>query len=534
MTSISRLVVLVGIAVVILIRRALLQYRRDQKLPPGPPRLPWLGNLHQIPKQKAYLRFTEWSKQYGRLFSLKLGPATAVVITDRRLVKDLLDKKSALYSARPSSFVAQVLITRGDQLLTMNYGDTWRRLRKTVHRHFFETACETRHMRLLEAEHTQMLRDFVVRPDQHMRHPARTTNSIIMSLLYGIRTPSYNTPHVEFLNDLMDRWSKVMEMGATPPVDIFPALHWIPQQWLGCWRDRAVDVGIRMKSLYQSLRTKVAARRQQSAGRAPCFIDGILEDQEKLGLTDNQVDFLGGVMLEGGSDTGSATLQVLIQAMVLHPEVQRHAQAELDAVCGNQRSPVWDDFPRLAYINQVVKETMRWRPISPLGIPHALTEDDWVDGRYFLPRGTTVFLNIWGLHHDTSVYPDPDRFDPDRYEGRTGLAAEYVASADYAARDHYGYGTGRRICPGIHLSERSLFLGAAKLLWAFQFEPQHDAHGVPIPIDTDLVTGYSEGLLVAPRPFSCRVIPRSKVHEEVILREFSEVQRDVFSQYEGA
>ena len=482
----------------------------------------------------SLVRFTEWSKQYGRLFSLKLGPATAVVITDRRLVKDLLDKKSALYSARPSSFVAQVLITRGDQLLTMNYGDTWRRLRKTVHRHFFETACETRHMRLLEAEHTQMLRDFVVRPDQHMRHPARTTNSIIMSLLYGIRTPSYNTPHVEFLNDLMDRWSKVMEMGATPPVDIFPALHWIPQQWLGCWRDRAVDVGIRMKSLYQSLRTKVAARRQQSAGRAPCFIDGILEDQEKLGLTDNQVDFLGGVMLEGGSDTGSATLQVLIQAMVLHPEVQRHAQAELDAVCGNQRSPVWDDFPRLAYINQVVKETMRWRPISPLGIPHALTEDDWVDGRYFLPRGTTVFLNIWGLHHDTSVYPDPDRFDPDRYEGRTGLAAEYVASADYAARDHYGYGTGRRICPGIHLSERSLFLGAAKLLWAFQFEPQHDAHGVPIPIDTDPVTGYSEGLLVAPRPFSCRVIPRSKVHEEVILREFSEVQRDVFSQYEGA
>lgn len=127
-------------------------------------------------------RFTEWAQQYGGMYSLKMGTATAVVLTDRRLIKNLVDKKSSLYSNRPPSYVMNDLITRGDHLLVMNYGNTWRLFRKILHQKFMESRCEKEHIKLLNAEAVQMLRDFCIAPEEHMLHPKRYSNSIIMSL----------------------------------------------------------------------------------------------------------------------------------------------------------------------------------------------------------------------------------------------------------------------------------------------------------------------------------------------------------------
>lgn len=160
-----------------------------------------------------------------------------------------------------------------------------------------------------------------------------------------------------------------------------------------------------------------------------------------------------------------------------------------------------------------------------------MTVDDWIDGK-LLQKGTIIIMNVWGLHHDESVFPNPDIFDPERYAGHTQLAAEYAASPDYEKRDHYGYGSGRRICPGIHLAERNLFLGVAKLLWAFSFEPNIDAEGREIPVDANSDTGYTEGFLVSPKPFDCRIRPRSEARRETIMREFSDAETKVFSKYD--
>jgi hypothetical protein len=73
-----------------------------------------LGNVHQIPKKGAHFQFTKWAKQYGGIYTLKLGTGTAAVITSRRLVKELVDKKSSIYSERPKSYVAK-LISGGDR-----------------------------------------------------------------------------------------------------------------------------------------------------------------------------------------------------------------------------------------------------------------------------------------------------------------------------------------------------------------------------------------------------------------------------------
>lgn len=157
--------------------------------------------------------------------------------------------------------------------------------------------------------------------------------------------------------------------------------------------------------------------------------------------------------------------------------------------------------------------------------------DDTINDMY-IPKGSTIILNVWGLHHDPIRFPSPDVFDPERYTGCTLLASEYVVSADFEKRDHYGYGSGRRVCPGIHIAERGLFLAMAKLLWAFVFAEKRDKQGRLIPVDVDPATGYSEGFLLCPKPFDCEIKPRSKSRQETILREYAQAENNIFSQYE--
>lgn len=173
---------------------------------------------------------------------------------------------------------------------------------------------------------------------------------------------------------------------------------------------------------------------------------------------------------------------------------------------------------------------MRWRPVTPLAFPHALTQDDWVNG-YLLPKGTTVIINAWGMHHDPTRYKNPEAFDPDHFAGCTKLAPD-LANGPYEDRDHYGYGAGRRLCPGIHLAERNLFFAMAKLLWAYRILPALDESGQEIPVETDPQTAYSEGFLVCAHDFPARFEIRGEERRKTVLREFGEAEK-LFAKYEA-
>ena len=89
--------------------------------------------------------------------------------------------------------------------------------------------------------------------------------------------------------------------------------------------------------------------------------------------------------------------------MMLNPEIQAKAQAELDACLspsgvaaadGPERLPSYEDRPNLPYIDAVVKETLRWMPVAPMGLPHVTTEEDVYKG-YYIPKGALLMANIW-------------------------------------------------------------------------------------------------------------------------------------------
>lgn len=194
------------------------------------------------------------------------------------------------------------------------------------------------------------------------------------------------------LYELMEHWSKVMEIGATPPVDFFPWLKWIPERLLGSWVSRARQVSDEMHSLYRDTIESVAERRQTTGGRNS-FMDRIFDRQDKLNLNKHQLYFLGGVAMEGGSDTSSAGILAFVKAMTCFPEVQKKAQAEIDAVIGEERTPQWSDYAKLPYVSQIVKESMRWRPVGGLGVPHALSEGELVSISSSLARKTNKIIS---------------------------------------------------------------------------------------------------------------------------------------------
>lgn len=173
----------------------------------------------------------------------------------------------------------------------------------------------------------------------------------------------------------------------------------------------------------------------------------MLKAQEKEGTTDKQSAYNLGVLHEGGADTSSATLHAFVEAMVLYPDAQVTARAELDRVCGT-RLPTMADHAQLPFVRASVKEAIRWFPTLVLGLPHTVTRDDKYRG-YAIPRGATIIPNVWTLNHDSARYSRPRVFDPTRFLGDETTAAESAASNDVAKRDHFSFGAGRRICPGM-------------------------------------------------------------------------------------
>jgi hypothetical protein len=163
-----------------LAHKALSIGKRSSLLPIGPPTIPVLGNLHQLPKTRIYLQLTKWAQQYGGIYSLKIGSGSMIVLTDRRLIKELVDKKAA-YNSRPPHYVGNQ-ITKSSHVGLIPSGALQRSHRKILHQHLMESQCERYHVHLQNAEAAQLLCDLMEDPAHHKMHAYRYSNSTVMSI----------------------------------------------------------------------------------------------------------------------------------------------------------------------------------------------------------------------------------------------------------------------------------------------------------------------------------------------------------------
>jgi cytochrome P450 len=368
-------------------------------------------------------------------------------------------------------------------------------------------------------ENKQMLYQFLSQPQDFLKHIRRYSNALTTMMVFGWRTPTYEDANMKQLFEGFSEFAEINQTGSAALVDFYPILRRLPDFLLPAQR-KAKELHRVEKQLY--LKHWLNAKDAVEKGTIqPCFCSGMAEEQRKEGFDDDQAAYISGTLLEAGSDTTSSTLYAFVQAMLLYPEAQKKAQAEIDQVVG-ERLPTMDDQSSLQYIRACVKETLRWMPTTILGaVPHAVSKDDEYLG-YLVPAGAGVMNNVWAINMDPRRHPDPRRFEPERYKHDTQSLYDSAANSDGTKRDMFTFGAGRRICPGMHVAERSLYLGVARMLWAFDIEPMVDAAGNEILPDQEKLT---QGFVCMPEEFQVKITPRSQARAEVVRREWKEAEK---------
>jgi cytochrome P450 len=172
--------------------------RRPANYPPGPPTIPIVGNIHQvcrtslaiantqIPARDTHLQFQKWAKEYGPIYTLMVGTKTLIVLSSDQAVKDLMDKKSNIYSSRPDLYVVSDLISGGYRMLFMKYAQQWRMIRKMIHSLLNVQAART-YVPYQDLENKQMLNDLLNTPDDFVNH-MRRYRTLWSELIKGMPT----------------------------------------------------------------------------------------------------------------------------------------------------------------------------------------------------------------------------------------------------------------------------------------------------------------------------------------------------------
>ncbi|KAK7023184.1 cytochrome P450 [Favolaschia claudopus] len=244
-----------------------------------------------------------------------------------------MDKRSGSTADRPPMHVADV-IAGG-----LNMAESWRTLRKTAHT-ILTPQGSMKHLPIQRAEASQLLHDILCRPEAFYTHIRRFANSVILSVLYGKRAPRYETREATAFFEAQHEWELVLEPGATPPIDLIPILKYVPERWAK-WKQDCAKTRKMQRKLYFGLLDEAKERLSQGEENG-CFMEEILAKEVELGMNREMTGFdsllvwrtranlktdryLGGILMEGGSDTTSSYLQSLILALVAYPDAQRKA-----------------------------------------------------------------------------------------------------------------------------------------------------------------------------------------------------------------
>lgn len=401
---------------------------------------------------------------------------------------------------------------------SQDYGPTWRYFRKMCHTLLNVSAAKT-YVPYQMLENKQMLFEMLHQPDRFLQNIRRYSNALTTTMVFGWRTPTYEDEKMKQLFDGFNEFAAINQTGTAAIIDFFPILRRLPD-FMSPTQKRAKELFAKERELYVG-HWLAAKQAVENKTIRPCFCVGMAQAQASEGFSDDQAGYISGTLLEAGSDTTSSTLYAFVQAMLLFPSVQARAFAEIDSVVGSSRLPTMADEPSLQYIRGCIKETLRWMPTTILGaVPHAVTKDDEYLG-YRIPKGAGVLNNVWAIHHDATRFPAPRDFNPERYANDFLNLADAAAVPDVSKRDNFTFGAGRRICQGIHVAERSLFLGMARMLWAFEILPALDEQGREILPDPSKLT---QGFVCMPEEFPARIVPRSKQRAEMVEREWKEAE----------
>ncbi|KAJ6028643.1 cytochrome P450 [Penicillium herquei] len=488
--------------------------------PPGPFPLPIIGNTHLLPAQKPWIYFEELAREYNTpIITFWTGRRPTIWICDSWAAHELLDKRAAIYASRPRMVVFSELGAGQSNLVNMYYGDRWRLHRKMTH--MGVGLQQVRNYRDFQSDESKVVAlDLLKNPEEYVKHFERYATSVVSIIGFGRRVSSFMDPIITEVIAVMQRAAELNVPGKTFPMlmESFPILAKFPN-WMAPWKHGLGQKG-RGRPFFYALAEEAAT----SASSQQCYAKKIFDEAPKYNLSKMEISSLSGNLFGAGSDTSSSTLVTFVLACCAFPETLMKAWDELDRVVGPHRSPTFQDEPDLPYVKAFVKEVFRWRSVAIIGgQPHAPIKDDRYKG-WFIPRNTWVQGNVWAIHHHEREFPEPDRFNPDRYMKGSAESRPFPGEKGYMT-----FGWGRRVCSGQGLAEQGTFITIARLLWGFMIEKALDERGREVGVD---IFDFTNGLNMRPNPFKCRITPRNSEIRATIEREGQQALQDL-SQYDG-
>ncbi len=526
------------------------KYRGLRPLP-APPRNIIGGHENALISPCRFMVFDKWAREYGPIFQVRVGPQTIICVNDPRIAKELFEKRGAKYSSRSSPYVAYELLSQKRRIVLTPNGPMHTAFRRQLHA-ILSISKTKQNLKTQELESRQLLLEFIKfseglgqpenppdygEPQSIIR---RYTLSVMMTLSFGHRIKSLDDPIVRTVFDIMDDIAIASQPGQYL-VDMFPILKRLPY-FFKTWEHKSERKVEWQWAFLNDLLMRT--EKQMNAGTPNIgLIRALIEQRQGMSeaekdqkfLDEKSIAYQAQTLMEAGSDTTAITAMNFLLAMVLHPDIMRKGQESVDAVVPASRLPEFEDLESMPYINQIVKEVMRWRPVLPLGVPHLNTTDDDYDG-YHIPANSMIVGNMWFMQHDSAHYTNPSEFSPERFEESKGKSAfESSIEADAMGRDHYVFGWGRRICPGMHLAEASMLLLVSRILWGFHLSTAKDKDGRDIKVTADPEKAYTHSAFANPKAFPMSLSLRCKERGEVIrksyqdaLKTWSEMKLDLF------
>ncbi|KAL6711471.1 hypothetical protein ACN47E_004405 [Coniothyrium glycines] len=491
-----------------------MMYMRS-KMPPGP--LPWpvVGNTFQLPDNKPWLYFEELSKKYSTpLITYWIGRNPTVWINDAWTANELLDKRAGIYCSRPRMLVFAELGAGQNNLVnlittTPAQRERFRALRKLTHQGV--GIQQVKKYRGFQNDESKVVAlDLLSTPEDYVAHFERYATSVVSIIGFSRRVASPEDPIITEVIALMHRAADLNVPGKTFPMlmETFPVLARVPTEYAP-WKHGmgAKKTSHRGHDFFYSL----AHEANEKPGHDDCYAKMLFREKENFALNPREISALAGNLFGAGSDTSSSTLITAVLAMRAFPETLIPAWEELDQVVGSDRSPSFEDDVNLPYMRAFVKEVFRWRSVAIIGgQPHAPVQDNYYKG-YLIPKSTWVQGNVWAIHHNDREFPDPDRFNPNRF-----LKDHPDARPFPGERGYMTFGWGRRVCSGQALAEQGTWLTVARLVWGFKIQPAVDGQGQPVPVD---IFDYTNGLNMRPRIFKVDIKPRSDKIRRTIVQE---------------
>ena len=468
--------------------------RSKYPLPPGPRGLPVVGTLFELlGSEPGHIALAKLAKRYGDICLLPIGSESRLVIGHPELMKEAFDKEEISERWANEIFT---LLSEGEGLLYSAYNENWRTVGPLGEHELWSQSdmagLEERHFApTVDEAAERMCRMADAGEPVHPLDLLTASNfDLAFRALFGWES-DYDDDFRNDMEALRERIAWFAVAAAAPNIaDVFLWTRIVPSKMLREGR-RQRDARDR---IIRALLDSVARRRASDPPARPGMVDTLLAREEAGGIDRGTICALCTDLLGAIPSGVAATVGWFLLIVANRPEVQARIHEELDRAVGRDRLPTGDDRAQLPYTFACVAESMRYRTIAPLGIPHR-TARETVVASYRIPANTQVLGSIYSVHHDERFWESPDEFIPERFMPQVnGSPPAALTSLAYMP-----FGIGIRRCTGDHFAVTAFWLHAVRMLHRLRFET---------PEGASLSEEEVWGLSVAPKPYVLKAIRR--------------------------